>query len=100
MNCLSGSPHRTCSGTDGEYDFGVSAIKIERAAQERRLRAMAEAIASYETEFGTIVRDELDAQARLDRTAARGPRGPRSRGAKPPRRRNVGDITARLRQIR
>jgi hypothetical protein len=49
----------------------VNLALAERAAKERRLRALANVIASYEREFGTITQDELEAQARADRAAAR-----------------------------
>jgi hypothetical protein len=47
----------------------------ERAAREKRLRAMGEAIAAYEAEFGTISAEELIVQERVDRRAARVIRG-------------------------
>ena len=67
----------------------VNLALSERAAKDRRLNAMAEAIASYEVEFGTISAAELSAQARadqLDAIVVRGkPRAPvvkiRRRGA-------------------
>src|SRR5262249_33751478 len=39
----------------------------ERAAKERRLRALAEAVAAYEHEFGEITAAELAGQERADR---------------------------------
>jgi hypothetical protein len=39
----------------------------ERAAKEKRLRALSEAVASYEEEFGEISPAELPAQERADR---------------------------------
>lgn len=41
-----------------------------RAAHDRRLTAMSEAIAAYETEFGEITPAEMGAQHRADRAAA------------------------------
>jgi hypothetical protein len=55
----------------------VNLALAERAAKERRLRAMDEAIAAYEAEFGEIRPEELAARARADREAARVIRGPR-----------------------
>ncbi len=59
----------------------VNLALAERATKERRLAAMATAIADYEAKFGTISNEELAAQARADREAAivvRGkPRTPR-----------------------
>ena len=62
----------------------------ERAAKDRRLRAMAAAVAAYETEFGTITDDEIAAQARADRLSARIVRG----ASRPSRKRRRGSRTA------
>lgn len=43
----------------------------ERAAKDRRLRALAEAVAAYETQFGEISDAEIVAQDRADRAGAR-----------------------------
>jgi hypothetical protein len=43
---------------------------IERETKERRLRAMAEAVAAHEAEFGTISAQELAAQDRADARGA------------------------------
>lgn len=48
----------------------VSLALAERVAKERRLKAMSEAIAMYEQEFGVITDAELIAQRRADRSAA------------------------------
>jgi hypothetical protein len=48
----------------------VNLALAERAAKERRLRALAEAIAGYEEEFGEITAAELAAQERADRKNA------------------------------
>jgi len=48
----------------------VNLAMAERAGKERRLRAMAEALAIYEAEFGAIAPAELVAQERADRRAA------------------------------
>lgn len=63
----------------------VNMAMAERAAKERRLRAMAAAVAAYEAEFGEISRSEMDAQRRADQRAAivvRGPRRVRRRAAR------------------
>ncbi len=44
----------------------VNLALAERAAKERRLRALAEAVAAYEEEFGEITAAELAAQNRAD----------------------------------
>ena len=57
----------------------VNDALAEREAKNRRLRAMAEAVAAYEAEFGVITREEMEAQRRADEKAAivvRGRRGP------------------------
>jgi hypothetical protein len=48
----------------------VNLALAERAAKERRLEAMADAIASYEEAFGAISPEELSAQARADQRNA------------------------------
>jgi hypothetical protein len=48
----------------------VNLALAEHAAKERRLRAMAEAVAAYEAEFGAISASELAAQERADRRSA------------------------------
>ena len=45
----------------------VNLALAERAAKERRLRALAEAVAAYEGQFGEITAAELAAQERADR---------------------------------
>ena len=63
----------------------VNDALAEREAKERRLQAMADAVAAYEAEFGTIAPEELAAQQRADEKRALVVRGrrrtrPRSRG--------------------
>lgn len=53
----------------------VNLALVEHAAKERRLRALADAVAAYETEFGVIGSEELAAQERADRASARVVRG-------------------------
>ena len=48
----------------------VNLALAERAAKERRLRTLAEAIAAYEEAFGEITAAELAAQERADRQNA------------------------------
>jgi len=55
----------------------VSLALEERATKERRLLALAEAVAAYEAELGEITEAEIAAQKRADRRAARVVRGPR-----------------------
>ena len=58
----------------------INEALVEREARDRRLHAMAEAVAAYEAEFGVISSEELAAQARADERAAVIVRGPRSAG--------------------
>lgn len=60
----------------------VNLALAERAAKDRRLRAMGKAIASYEAEFGAITAEELAAQERADQRSARVIRGARPSGTK------------------
>jgi glycerol dehydrogenase-like iron-containing ADH family enzyme len=48
----------------------VNLALTERADKERRLQALADAVAAYERKFGEISAEELEQQARLDRQAA------------------------------
>ena len=48
----------------------VSDALADKAAKDRRLAALAAAVAAYEVEHGTIESDELTEQARADRDAA------------------------------
>lgn len=62
----------------------VSEALAERVARERRLAAMADAIAAYEAEFGVITDEEIADLARRDRDAAaalRAKHAKRRRGA-------------------
>lgn len=63
----------------------VNRALAERVAKERRLSALADAITSYEAEFGVINEEEIVRQARADRAAAEVIRG--SAAAKTSRRR-------------
>jgi Arc/MetJ-type ribon-helix-helix transcriptional regulator len=65
----------------------VNEALSERLARERRIRALAEAIAAYESEAGVITPEELAAQQRDDRAAAIVVRRPRPRSARAVRRR-------------
>lgn len=67
----------------------VNLALAERAAKERRLRALADAVASYEVQFGLMTTEELTAQARADRASARVVPGPKPRASKARRRRGV-----------
>jgi Arc/MetJ-type ribon-helix-helix transcriptional regulator len=77
------------SGRAASLSAWVNLALAERAAKERRLRALAHAVALYETEFGLLTPEELAAQARADRASARVVRGPRPREGKARRRRGA-----------
>jgi hypothetical protein len=57
----------------------VNAALAERVARERRLVALAQAVAAYEDRFGAISAQELADQARADRASAVVLRGNRAR---------------------
>jgi hypothetical protein len=67
----------------------VNLALAERASKERRLRALADAVASYEGEFGIMTAEELAAQVRADRASARVVRGPASNRSRSRRRRGA-----------
>jgi hypothetical protein len=72
-------------GRVGSLSAWVNLALAERAAKDRRLRALGEAVAAYEAEFGEIGVDEIQAQ-RADRAAARIVRGPNARNTRTRRR--------------
>jgi len=58
------------SGHADSLSSWVNLALVERVAKEQRRAAMAEAIATYEAEFGEISSAELARQARVDRASA------------------------------
>ncbi len=66
----------------------VNAALAEREDKERRLRAMAEAVAAYEAEFGVISDQEMAAQQRSDDKNAIVVRGTRRTAPRPASRRS------------
>jgi hypothetical protein len=64
------------SGRAESLSAWVNLALAERVVRERRLRALGEAIAAYEAEFGAITDAELVTQQRADRASARVVRGP------------------------
>ena len=75
------------SGRAESVSAWVNLALTERAAKERRLAAMSDAIAAYEAEAGSISAEELSAQARADRESAIVVRGKPSTSARRRRRR-------------
>lgn len=57
-------------GRAGSLSGWVNLALSERAAKERRLRTLAEAVTAYEQEFGEITAAEIAAQERADRMNA------------------------------
>jgi hypothetical protein len=53
----------------------VNLALADRVAKERPLRALGDAIARYEAQFGGITAEEMASQARTDRSTARVVRG-------------------------
>jgi Arc/MetJ-type ribon-helix-helix transcriptional regulator len=79
-------PHLVQAGNDAVAEGRAESLSAwvnlalsERAAKDRRLRALSEAVAAYEADFGVITAEELDAQERADRASARVVRGHRAR---------------------
>jgi Arc/MetJ-type ribon-helix-helix transcriptional regulator len=60
----------------------VNSALAEKLTRERRLTALAEAVATYEARFGAISLQELDEQRRADRHAAVVVRGNKTRPVK------------------
>jgi hypothetical protein len=58
------------SGQAESVSAWVNRALAERAAKERRLAAMGDAIAAYEAEAGGISAEELSVQIRADRESA------------------------------
>ena len=58
------------SGRAASLSTWVNTALAERAAKERHLRALADAIAGYEAEFGVISDTEMTEQQREDRRAS------------------------------
>ena len=77
------------SGHAESVSAWVNLALAERAAKERRLAAMGDAIAAYEAEAGSISAAELSAQTRADRESAIVVRGKSSASAGRRRRRRV-----------
>ena len=74
------------SGRAESLSGWVNLALAERAAKERRLKALSEALAPYEHEFGVISAAELVAQERADRRSSVVVRGkPRKPAANAPR---------------
>jgi hypothetical protein len=75
----SGVRHPTRASLSGWVNLALG----ERAAKERRLRAMADAVAAYEAEFGAISAAEIAAQRRADQRGAVVVRGSRRASRRP-----------------
>lgn len=56
----------------------INQAMADRAAKERRLKALADAVALYEADFGAISAEEMEIQARRDRENAIVVRGRRA----------------------
>jgi Arc/MetJ-type ribon-helix-helix transcriptional regulator len=84
---LEAANEAVASGRASSLSTWVNAAMAERAAKDRHLRALAEAIASYEAEVGTITEAEMIAQQREDRRTAIAVRVPRKKTIRAPRRR-------------
>jgi hypothetical protein len=67
------------SGRAASLSGWVNLALAERSAKERRLLAMAKAVAGYEARFGVISPEEIAAQQRADQREAIVVRGARRR---------------------
>jgi hypothetical protein len=76
-NLVEAGNQAVAAGRADSLSGWVNLALAEREAKERRLQAMAEAVAEYEAQFGEITPDEMAAQARADQRAAIVVRGPR-----------------------
>lgn len=76
---LEAANEAVASGRASSLSSWVNVALAERAAKERHLHDMAEAIATYEAEFGAISAAELAAQQREDRRTSIAVRAPRRR---------------------
>jgi hypothetical protein len=80
--------HAVAEGRADSLSAWVNAALAEKVARERRLLALAAAVAAYEERFGAISAQELADQARTDRESALVVRGDGSKlGKRKPRRR-------------
>lgn len=77
-------------GHAGSLSAWVNAALAERAAKDRRLRALTEAVSAYEAEFGVITPEEIARQARADQASARVIRSALPRASRAPGRRRRG----------
>ena len=83
----------TAAVAEGRVDSLSAWVNLalsERAAKDRRLRSLADAIGAYESAFGAITAEELATQERADRASARVVRGAASRPSKSRRARQRG----------
>src|SRR5687768_17177979 len=78
------------AGRAPSLSWWVNAALAERAAKDRRLQAMAEAVAAYEEERGEMSPAELAAQERADRQSAVVVRGRKRVAARVSHRRRAG----------
>ena len=75
------------SGQASSVSTWVSGALAERVAKERHLRALAEAVAGYEAEFGVISEADMIARERADRRSAVAVREPKKKPIRARRRR-------------
>jgi len=67
---LEAGSRAVAEGLAESFSGWVNDALVNRAARDERLRALSEAIASYEAEFGEITAEEIAGQQRADREAA------------------------------
>lgn len=71
------------SGLAESMSAWVNSALAAHMERDRRLRSLAEAVASFEQEHGAISAEEIAAQQRADRTTAVVVRRPRAHAASP-----------------
>ena len=79
---IAAAKHAVASGRASSLSAWVNAALAERAAKERHLRAMADAVAAYEEQFGALSAAELIAQEREDHRTSLAVREPRRKSAR------------------
>jgi Arc/MetJ-type ribon-helix-helix transcriptional regulator len=88
-NLVKAGNDAVASGSADSLSHWVNTALTDRVEKDRKLRALGEAIAAYEVEFGEITDEEMEAQQRADRESAIVVRGRAKNGAASDRRRSA-----------
>jgi hypothetical protein len=87
---LEAGSRAVAEGMADSFSGWVNQALAQRVARDDRLRALSQAVAAYEAEFGEITAEEIAGQRRADREAAVVVRGQRPKPGKPSGRRSRG----------